>query len=64
MIAMENLKWFGHASFSFTDEKGNKIYYVDPFELPTARHLGNSAIWEDVASAQSVSAGSYDIFLA
>lgn len=30
---MENIKWFGHASFLFTDEKGNKIYYVDPFDL-------------------------------
>ena len=30
---MENINWFGHASFSFVDEKGNKIYYVDPFDL-------------------------------
>ncbi len=30
---MENISWFGHASFSFVDEKGNKIYYVDPFDL-------------------------------
>jgi L-ascorbate metabolism protein UlaG (beta-lactamase superfamily) len=33
---MENLtdiKWFGHASFSFVDENGNRIYYVDPFDL-------------------------------
>lgn len=30
---MENIKWFGHASFQFTDENGNKIYYVDPFDL-------------------------------
>ncbi len=33
---MENfndIKWFGHASFSFVDENGNRIYYVDPFEL-------------------------------
>ncbi len=27
------MTWFGHASFSFVDEKGNKIYYVDPFDL-------------------------------
>lgn len=32
---MENITWFGHASFSFRDKKtGNKIYYVDPFQLP------------------------------
>lgn len=30
---MENITWFGHASFSFTDTNGNKIYYVDPFDL-------------------------------
>jgi len=31
---MENIIWFGHASFSFVDENGNRIYYVDPFSLP------------------------------
>ncbi len=30
---MENVRWFGHASFSFVDKNGNKIYYVDPFDL-------------------------------
>lgn len=30
---MENINWFGHASFSFVDENGNRIYYVDPFDL-------------------------------
>jgi L-ascorbate metabolism protein UlaG (beta-lactamase superfamily) len=30
---MENIKWFGHASFSFTDANANKVYYVDPFDL-------------------------------
>ena len=31
---MDFIKWFGHASFSFTDRKsGNKVYYVDPYEL-------------------------------
>jgi len=30
---MENINWFGHASFSFVDINGNKIYFVDPFEL-------------------------------
>lgn len=32
---MENMTWFGHASFSFIDRlSGNRIYYVDPFHLP------------------------------
>lgn len=30
---LNGITWFGHASFSFVDEQGNKIYYVDPFEL-------------------------------
>ncbi|MCL5434853.1 MAG: MBL fold metallo-hydrolase [Patescibacteria group bacterium] len=41
---MENVNWFGpsltwlgHASFSFVDEKGNRIYYVDPFDLPAGK---------------------------
>lgn len=34
-----SLTWFGHASFQFTDEQGNKIYYVDPFDLPEALSL-------------------------
>ncbi|MGA2967668.1 MAG: MBL fold metallo-hydrolase [Candidatus Levyibacteriota bacterium] len=36
---MENLndiKWFGHASFSFVDQNGQRIYYVDPFDLKPA----------------------------
>lgn len=28
--------WFGHASFQFTDKNGNKIYYVDPFDLKSS----------------------------
>ncbi len=32
---MENITWFGHASFSFVDTKsGQRIYYIDPFQLP------------------------------
>lgn len=32
---MENIMWFGHASFSFKDrQSGNRIYYIDPYHLP------------------------------
>lgn len=32
---MENITWFGHSSFSFKDrQSGNRIYYIDPFQLP------------------------------
>lgn len=38
---MENIKWFGHASFSFKDtETGNRIYYIDPFQLPQSPNAG------------------------
>jgi len=30
---LSNIHWFGHASFFFVDEKGNKIYFIDPFQL-------------------------------
>ena len=30
---MEDIIWLGHASFFFEDKKGNKIYFVAPFEL-------------------------------
>src|SRR3989338_8754819 len=33
MEDLENIKWLGHASFFFIDENGNRIYYVDPFDL-------------------------------
>jgi L-ascorbate metabolism protein UlaG (beta-lactamase superfamily) len=30
---VEDITWLGHASFFFKDKSGNKIYFVDPFEL-------------------------------
>ncbi len=33
MDLLKDIKWFGRAAFSFTDQNGNKIYYVDPFNL-------------------------------
>ena len=30
---MENINWLGHASFFFVDINGNKVYFVDPFQL-------------------------------
>jgi len=34
---MENITWFGHASFSFKDANGNRVYYVDPFDLTVSK---------------------------
>ena len=36
---LSSLKWLGHASFMFIDEaSGNRIYYIDPFELKGTGH--------------------------
>ena len=35
IVVVENIKWFGHASFSIVNAlNGNKIYFIDPYELP------------------------------
>jgi L-ascorbate metabolism protein UlaG (beta-lactamase superfamily) len=37
---MENIKWFGHASFAIADKvTGNQIYYIDPYQLPQEKNL-------------------------
>lgn len=42
---MENITWLGHASFCFIDSKtGQKIYYVDPFNLPKNPPAGGADI--------------------
>lgn len=34
---MENIRWFGHSSFAITDSSnGNRIYFIDPYELPAS----------------------------
>lgn len=39
-----DITWFGHASFMFVDSKtGQKIYYVDPFQLP-AKNLDKADV--------------------
>ena len=34
MQELSDIAWFGHASFSFVDKNGMRIYYIDPFQLP------------------------------
>lgn len=42
---MENVTWFGHASFSFVDKSsGQRIYYIDPFQTPTNKNLEKADI--------------------
>ena len=33
MSDIDNLSWFGHASFSIENKIGKKFYFVDPFDL-------------------------------
>ena len=33
MENLDDISWLGHASFFFTDKNGNKVYFVDPFQL-------------------------------
>ncbi|MBU5537506.1 MAG: MBL fold metallo-hydrolase [Candidatus Aenigmatarchaeota archaeon] len=33
MGIVDNLSWFGHASFSIEDKIGKKFYFIDPFDL-------------------------------
>lgn len=36
MENIDNVRWFGHASFAITDSaNGNRIYFIDPYELPS-----------------------------
>lgn len=30
---LDNISWFGHASFSIKSKEGGKFYFVDPFDL-------------------------------
>lgn len=34
MKNLDDVNWLGHAGFYFLDKSGNKIYFVDPFNLP------------------------------
>jgi L-ascorbate metabolism protein UlaG (beta-lactamase superfamily) len=34
MEELKHIVWFGHAGFMLTDTNGNRIYYIDPFQLP------------------------------
>jgi L-ascorbate metabolism protein UlaG (beta-lactamase superfamily) len=34
MYSLKDITWYGHASFLFVDHNGNRMYYIDPFDLP------------------------------
>lgn len=61
---MENVKWFGHASFSFVDKSsGQRVYYVDPFQMPQKNLPKADIIFITHAHHDHLSLGDIDVLL-
>ena len=61
---MENIRWFGHASFAVTDSiTNNKIYFIDPFELPESNSDKADLIFITHAHHDHLSLGDIDHIL-
>ena len=60
---MENIKWLGHASFEITDTKGNKIYFIDPYQLPEGLEDKADLIFITHAHQDHLSLGDIDHIL-
>lgn len=61
---MENIKWFGHASFTITDaSSGNRIYFIDPYELPQSLNDKADLIFITHAHHDHLSLGDIDHIL-
>lgn len=62
---MENVRWFGNAGFAFVDRvSGQRIYYIDPFELPKNKQLEKAdIIFITHAHPDHLSRGDIDMLL-
>jgi L-ascorbate metabolism protein UlaG (beta-lactamase superfamily) len=61
---VENIKWFGHASFAITDSTtGNRVYFIDPFELPEGNSDKADLIFITHAHQDHLSEGDIDHIL-
>lgn len=61
---MENIKWFGHASFAVSDElNGNRIYFIDPYELPEGVNEKADLVFVTHAHHDHLSLGDIDHIL-
>lgn len=57
MDNFNNITWLGHAGFLFTDEKGNNIYFIDPFQLENETHKKADLIFITHAHSDHFSPG-------
>ncbi len=61
---MENIRWFGHASFAITDSSnGNLIYFIDPYELPSSNSDKADLVFVTHAHHDHLSLGDIDHIL-
>src|SRR3989344_5558712 len=61
---VENIKWFGHASFAITDNSsGKKIYFIDPYQLPESNSEKADLIFITHAHHDHLSLGDIDHIL-
>ncbi len=60
---MENIRWYGHASFAITDQNGKKIYFIDPFHLPENIDEKADIIFVTHAHHDHLSEGDIDLLL-
>lgn len=60
---MENIKWYGHASFSITTTDGKKIFFIDPFQLPESVNEKADLIFVTHAHHDHLSEGDIDRLL-
>ena len=61
---MENIRWFGHASFAIVDSSnGNRIYFIDPYELPSSNSDKADLIFITHAHHDHLSLGDINLIL-
>jgi L-ascorbate metabolism protein UlaG (beta-lactamase superfamily) len=60
---MENIKWYGHASFAITTQDGKKIFFIDPFQLPESVNEKADLIFVTHAHHDHLSEGDIDRLL-
>jgi L-ascorbate metabolism protein UlaG (beta-lactamase superfamily) len=61
---VDNIRWFGHSSFAIIDSaSGNRIYFIDPYELPEKNEDRADLIFITHAHHDHLSLGDIDHIL-